>query len=73
MKLHNPGADFFVPDNLSPQEALARVTHLGIGANQDDLEFMAFSALKTCFRHEGGAWFAFTLPAAGIAVNGAAA
>lgn len=57
MKLHNPGADFFVPDNLSPQEALARVTHLGIGAHQDDLEFMAFSAIKTCFRHEGGAWF----------------
>lgn len=38
-------------------EALARVTHLGVGAHQDDLEFMAFHGIAACFRHEGGRWF----------------
>ena len=39
-----------------PAEALARVTHLGIGAHQDDLEFMAFHGIKTCY-HSDAEWF----------------
>ena len=42
MKLHNPTAEIFIPDGLPVPAALKRITHLGIGAHQDDLEFMAF-------------------------------
>ncbi len=46
--LGNRGADVFVPDGATPDAALARVTHLGIGAHQDDLEFMAFHGIAAC-------------------------
>lgn len=49
MNLHNPTASLFIPDRLPETEALARITHLGIGAHQDDLEFMAFHGILTCF------------------------
>ena len=45
MKLHHADASVFVPDNTLVGDALARVTHLGIGAHQDDLEFMAFDGI----------------------------
>jgi LmbE family N-acetylglucosaminyl deacetylase len=35
---------------------MARVTHLGIGAHQDDLEFMAFHGITQCFG-KGDLWF----------------
>jgi LmbE family N-acetylglucosaminyl deacetylase len=56
MKLHLPSADVFVPDGRPVAEALARVTHLGIGAHQDDLEFMAFHGILACF-HSDTEWF----------------
>jgi len=49
MKLYNPSAQIFVPDGKPFGEALARITHLGIGAHQDDLEFMAFHGILECF------------------------
>jgi len=48
MKFHNASARLFFPDQES--ESLARITHLGIGAHQDDLEFMAFHGILACFR-----------------------
>ena len=48
MKLHNPTAEIFVPDGQPVVAALKRVTHLGIGAHQDDLEFMAFHGILEC-------------------------
>lgn len=57
MKLHNPTADIFVPDGTRDAEALARITHVGIGAHQDDLEFMAFHGIVECFHHERSRWF----------------
>ena len=48
MNLHIPTADIFIPDGQPPAAALARVTHLGIGAHQDDLEFMAFHGIEAC-------------------------
>jgi LmbE family N-acetylglucosaminyl deacetylase len=45
MKLQNATAGIFVPDGLPVDEALRRTTHLGIGAHQDDLEFMAFHGI----------------------------
>lgn len=38
-----------MPDGGPVDSALARVTHLGIGAHQDDLEFMAFHGITECF------------------------
>jgi LmbE family N-acetylglucosaminyl deacetylase len=39
----------FVPDSSPEQAACARITHLGIGAHQDDLEIMAFHGIETCY------------------------
>ncbi len=49
-------ADLFIPDRVSAAEAQARTSHLGIGANQDDLEFMAFHGISICYEQEL-AWF----------------
>ena len=38
-----------MPDGCPAAAALARTTHLGIGAHQDDLEFMAFHGVAACF------------------------
>ncbi|HTQ31339.1 MAG TPA: PIG-L family deacetylase [Opitutaceae bacterium] len=49
MKLHNSSAQVFVPDDEPVTAALKRITHLGIGAHQDDLEFMAFHGIRECY------------------------
>src|ERR1041385_739721 len=56
MKLNQQGAEVFVPDSRPLEEALRRITHLGIGAHQDDLEFMAFHGILQCF-HTDTQWF----------------
>lgn len=56
MTLHQSSARIFIPDSRDPIEALARVTHLGVGAHQDDLEFMAFHGIRECF-HSATEWF----------------
>jgi LmbE family N-acetylglucosaminyl deacetylase len=45
MKLHHSTAEIYVPDGQPVAAALKRITHLGIGAHQDDLEFMAFHGI----------------------------
>ncbi len=57
MKLHNPKHSIFIPDGKAEGEALSRVTHLGIGAHQDDLEFMAFHGILACYACDHQ-WFA---------------
>ena len=57
MDLNNPGAKIFIPDEAAPDAALARVTHLGVGAHQDDLEIMAYHGIAECFHNPAG-WFA---------------
>ena len=49
MKLHNPNADFFVPDGLEPGAAIARTTHICVAAHQDDIEIMAYHGASECF------------------------
>ncbi len=56
MKLHRPHADIFVPDNTPLTAALARTTHMGIGAHQDDLEFFAAHGILECHGRDD-AWF----------------
>ncbi|MBJ06043.1 MAG: PIG-L family deacetylase [Verrucomicrobiaceae bacterium] len=56
MNLTNPSATSCVPDGQLLKNALPRTTHLGIGAHQDDLEFMAFHGIEACYRQETQ-WF----------------
>jgi len=56
MKLRLDTAEVFVPDGLPVAEALARTTHLAVGAHPDDLEIMAFHGIAECFQQEGR-WF----------------
>ncbi len=56
MKFHNPNASLFIPDGTAGEDALRRVTHLGIGAHQDDLEIMAFHGIQKCFNSQE-LWF----------------
>ncbi len=52
----NPASEIFVPDQEPEGEALARTTHLGVGAHQDDLEFMAAHGILECFARKDR-WF----------------
>ncbi|HOJ33344.1 MAG TPA: PIG-L family deacetylase [Candidatus Hydrogenedentes bacterium] len=49
-------AELFVPDGTEPNAALARTTHLAVGAHQDDLEIMAFAGILECFQRTDK-WF----------------
>tara|TARA_B100000927_G_scaffold45100_8_gene32568 strand:+ start:9802 stop:10671 length:870 start_codon:yes stop_codon:yes gene_type:complete len=57
LSLANEGADIFVPDGVSIEEALKRTTHLAVGAHHDDLEIAAYPAIEHCFEN-CAAWFA---------------
>lgn len=50
-------AEVFVPDQATMPEALSRVTHLAVGAHQDDLEIMAADGILKCFQ-QSDKWFA---------------
>jgi LmbE family N-acetylglucosaminyl deacetylase len=52
----NPRARLMIPDGLAAPAALRRTTHLGIGAHQDDLEFMAFHGILACYDQKDR-WF----------------
>lgn len=56
MKRHLDTAEIFVPDGLDTEKALARTTHLAIGAHQDDLEIMAYDGILKCFQRDDK-WF----------------
>jgi LmbE family N-acetylglucosaminyl deacetylase len=46
----------FIPDNLDTAAALKRTTRLGIGAHQDDLEFMALEGILAGYQNPDE-WF----------------
>jgi LmbE family N-acetylglucosaminyl deacetylase len=52
----NNFSDLFIPDDVVTPEAYARCSHLAIGAHQDDLEFMAFHGINSCYGDDG-LWF----------------
>lgn len=56
MQLNNLGAEIFVPDGTPVEQALARTTHLAVGAHQDDLEIMAYRGILECFQ-QADKWF----------------
>lgn len=45
-----------IPDAVPIPEAYARCSHLAIGAHPDDLEFMAYHGISTCYE-QSEAWF----------------
>ncbi len=49
MRFFKPDASVFIPDGTDAEGAFRRVTHLGIGAHQDDVEIMAFHGVQKCF------------------------
>lgn len=48
MKLLQQPTDIYIPDGKPADEALARVTHLGVGAHADDLELLAGHGILEC-------------------------
>jgi LmbE family N-acetylglucosaminyl deacetylase len=52
----NPLARLTIPDGKTVPDAIIRTTHLGIGAHQDDLEFMAFHGILACYDKDDR-WF----------------
>ena len=53
MKFSMESAEIYVPDGLAAEQALARTTHMGISAHQDDLEIMAIEGILACFHQPG--------------------
>src|SRR3954463_8727394 len=51
-----PSSAIFVPDGMAPSDALARTTHLGVGAHADDLEIMAIHGILACYE-QTERWF----------------
>lgn len=56
MQLSQNNYDLYIPDALASEKTIARTTHLGIGAHQDDLEFMALHGILECFQNTDQ-WF----------------
>ncbi len=49
MTPHHPNAFIYIPSGEPVATALARTTHLSIGAHPDDLEFMSFHGISACY------------------------
>lgn len=56
MQFHKNTSEIFVPDGTPQPEAIARTTHLGISAHQDDIEIMAMEGILACFQ-KPARWF----------------
>jgi LmbE family N-acetylglucosaminyl deacetylase len=56
LKLLAPEPHVFVPDGTPEDRAFPRITHLGIGAHQDDLEFHVLHGILGCWDREDR-WF----------------
>jgi len=54
MKFSSLQADIYVPDGAAPQAALSRITHLCVGAHQDDIEIMAHAGICDALDRPGG-------------------
>lgn len=50
MQFKSNNAQLYIPDGTPEADALARTTHLAIGAHQDDLEIMAMEGILECFQ-----------------------
>jgi LmbE family N-acetylglucosaminyl deacetylase len=56
LEFGNRTAAVFVPDGTPVRDAIARTTHLAVGAHQDDNPIMAYHGILECFAREDR-WF----------------
>ncbi len=56
MKLSHNESSIYLTHPMKEEDALARTSHLGIGAHQDDLEIMASHGIVSCF-DQSNKWF----------------
>ncbi len=49
MQLHIETSEIYVPDSSPDDPAVAKTTHMGIAAHQDDIEIMAYHGVIECF------------------------
>lgn len=56
MEFQRKDASILIPDGCDLTAAWNRITHLGIGAHPDDLEFMALHGILACYE-KSDAWF----------------
>jgi len=61
VKLSQANADIYVPSGQPLEQALKRTTYLGVGAHQDDLEFMAYYPILKGFSTAGEAFTGVTV------------
>ena len=61
MQLTNDGAQIYVPDGLDADAAIARTTHMAVGAHQDDIPIMAHHGILSCFGDDDRWYFAVTV------------
>jgi len=59
IELHNhTSSDIFIPDDVIIEDALARTSHLAIGAHSDDIEIMAYHGIVDCYAYrKKDKWF----------------
>jgi LmbE family N-acetylglucosaminyl deacetylase len=55
-QLHHNRAELYLPGGGDLAPALKKTTHLGVGAHQDDLEFMALHGILECY-DRADQWF----------------
>ena len=56
MKFNLSTAEIFIPDGATPEQGLARTTHMAVGAHHDDIEIMAAEPILRCFQ-QPDKWF----------------
>lgn len=56
MRFSHPDARYLVPDGTELPSALARTTHMAVGAHPDDLEILAHHGIQAC-HGQADAWF----------------
>jgi LmbE family N-acetylglucosaminyl deacetylase len=56
LNFYNGGAEISIPDEASADAALARTSHMAVGAHPDDIPIMAFDGILHCFGRED-LWF----------------
>jgi LmbE family N-acetylglucosaminyl deacetylase len=61
IKLNHPQAEIYFPNPSAEEAQLARTTHLGIGAHQDDLEILAIQGILAGFDNEDKAFTGVTV------------
>jgi len=49
MKFKNESSELYIPNGVDEKKVLESITHLAIGAHQDDAEIMAYSGIAECF------------------------